>query len=162
MKHQLHIISKKVNMTFMCVQGYMKACQMGEREARGAEVVCVCVCDCVCVHLHVHVCACKREQDRESYAVQIRWCDFVLFHIQGFEPCTIVEGSSTWETHYYLTRRPNIYYRDAHFFWQQEQMCGPQQSSYTSNSTASRRNWRRRPQSPCRLDSQCSGDRGED
>ena len=51
------------------------------------------------------------------------------------------------------TRWPNIYCRDAHFCRQQEQMCGQRQSSYTPNSTAARRNWRRQPQSSCRLDS---------
>ena len=44
---------------------------------------------------------------------------------------------------------------------QQEHMCGQQQSSYTPNSMAARRNWRRRPQSSCGLDSQCSSDREE-
>ena len=40
--------------------------------------------------------------------------------------------------------------------------CGQRQSSYTPNSTAARRNWRRQPQSSCTLDSQCSGDREEE
>ena len=40
-----------------------------------------------------------------------------------------------------------------------EKMCGKQLSSYTSNSTAARRNWRRRPHSSCRVDFQCSGGR---
>ena len=34
-------------------------------------------------------------------------------------------------------------------------------ATYTPNSTAAGRNWRRRPHSSCRLDSQCSGDRDE-
>ena len=104
-KHQLHIISKKVNLTFMWVQGYTKARQKGERKGEGGEGcrgLCVCVCHCVCVHLHVHVCACEREGDRESYAVRIRWFTFPMFHVQGFEPHTIVEGSSIWETHWLL------------------------------------------------------------
>ena len=33
---------------------------------------------------------------------------------------------------------------------------------YTPNSTAARRNWRRRPQSSHRLDSQCSGEEEEE
>jgi len=33
---------------------------------------------------------------------------------------------------------------------------------YTTNSTAAGRNWRRRPHSSFRLDSQCSGDREEE
>ena len=37
-----------------------------------------------------------------------------------------------------------------------------QQSSYTPNSTAARRNLRRRPHSCRKLDSQCSGDREEE
>ena len=41
-------------------------------------------------------------------------------------------------------------------------MCGQQQYSYTPNSTAARRNWRRRPHASCRLDYQCSGDREEE
>ena len=60
------------------------------------------------------------------------------------------------------TRRPNRYCRDAHFGRQQEQTCGQQQFSYTPNSTAAGRNWRRQPHSSCRLDSQCSGDREEE
>ena len=41
--------------------------------------------------------------------------------------------------------------------------CGQRQSSYTPNSTAARRrNWRRRPYSPCRLDSWCNGDREDE
>ena len=40
-----------------------------------------------------------------------------------------------------------IYCRDTRFCRQQEQTCGQQQSSYTPNSTAARRNWRRRPHS---------------
>ena len=35
-------------------------------------------------------------------------------------------------------------------------------SSYTPNSTAAGRNWRRRPHSSCRPDSQCSGDRKDE
>ena len=45
---------------------------------------------------------------------------------------------------------------------QQEQTCGQQQSSYAPKCTAAKRNWRRRPHSSCRLDSQCSGDREEE
>ena len=51
---------------------------------------------------------------------------------------------------------------DARFCRQQEQTCGQQQSSYTSNSTAARRNGRRRPLSSCRLDSECNGDGEEE
>ena len=40
--------------------------------------------------------------------------------------------------------------------------CGQRQSRYTPNSTAARRNWRRRPHSSCRLDSQSSGNREEE
>ena len=68
--------------------------------------------------------------------------------------------SRKWSWHHHQsatvvlkTRWPNIYCRDAHFCRQQEQMCGQRQSSYTPNSTAARRNWRRQPQSSCRLDS---------
>ena len=39
---------------------------------------------------------------------------------------------------------------------------GQRQSSYTPNSRAARRKWRRQPQSSCRLDSQCSGDREDE
>ena len=39
---------------------------------------------------------------------------------------------------------------------------GQQQSSYTPDSTAAGRNWRKRPHSPCLLDFQCSGDREEE
>ena len=60
------------------------------------------------------------------------------------------------------TRRLYIYLRDAHFCRQQKQTCGQQQSSYTPNSTAARRNWRRRLHSSLRLDSQCSDDRDND
>ena len=56
----------------------------------------------------------------------------------------------------------NIYCRDARFCRQQEQTCGQRQSSYKPNSTAARRNWRRRLHSSCRLDSECSGDREEE
>ena len=56
------------------------------------------------------------------------------------------------------TRRLNIYCRDAHFCRQQEETCGQRRSSYTPNSTAARRNWRRQLHSTCRLGSQCSGD----
>ena len=35
-------------------------------------------------------------------------------------------------------------------------------ATHQRNSTAARRNWRRRPQSSCRLDSQCSGDGEEE
>ena len=41
-------------------------------------------------------------------------------------------------------------------------MCGQRQSSYTPNSTAARRNWRRQAHLSCRLDSQCSDDRDEE
>ena len=67
-----------------------------------------------------------------------------------------------WLSCFVKTRRPNIHCRDAHFCRQQEQTCGQRQSSYTLNSTVARRNWRRRLQSSCRLDSQCSGDREEE
>ena len=77
--------------------------------------------------------------------------------------------SRQWSWHHHQcasavlkTRWPNIYCRDARFCRQQEQMCGQRQSSYTPNSTAARRNWRRPPHSSCRLDSQCSGDRKEE
>ena len=39
-----------------------------------------------------------------------------------------------------------------------KRVSGQQQSSYTPNSATARRNWRRRPHSSCKLDSQCSGD----
>jgi len=58
--------------------------------------------------------------------------------------------SKKWSWHYHQsatgvlkTRRPNIYCRDAHFCRQQDKLCGQRQSSYTPNSTAARRNWRR-------------------
>ena len=35
-------------------------------------------------------------------------------------------------------------------------------TTYTPNSTAARRNWRKQPYSSCRLDSQCSSDREEE
>ena len=60
------------------------------------------------------------------------------------------------------TRRPNMYCRDARFCRQQDKTCGQRQSSYTPNSTAAGRNWRRRTYSPCRLDSQCSSNREEE
>ena len=59
------------------------------------------------------------------------------------------------------TSWPNIYCRDARFCRLQEQTCGQRQSSYTPNSTAVRRNWKRWPPSSCKQDSQCSGDREE-
>ena len=56
------------------------------------------------------------------------------------------------------TRRPNIYCRDARFCRQQEQMCGQQQStSYTPNSTAARKNWRRQPIKSFILQTELSG-----
>ena len=58
------------------------------------------------------------------------------------------------------TRQLNKCCRDARFCRQQEQTCGQRQSSYTPNSTAARRSWKRRPHSSCWLDSQC--DRGEE
>ena len=77
--------------------------------------------------------------------------------------------SRQWSWHHHQpatavlkTRLSNICCRDAHFCRQQEQMCGQQESSYTPNSTAARRNWRRRPQSSCRLDFQWSADREEE
>ena len=77
--------------------------------------------------------------------------------------------SRQWNWHHHqsatavlMTRRPNIYRRDAHFCRQQEQLCGQWQSSYTSNSMAARRNWRRQLHSSCRLDSQCNSDRKEE
>ena len=77
--------------------------------------------------------------------------------------------SRKWSWHHHQpatavlkTRRPNVYCRDAHFCRQQEQICGQRQSSYTPNSRAARRDWRRRPHSSCRLDSQCSGHREEE
>ena len=40
--------------------------------------------------------------------------------------------------------------------------CGQQRSSYTPNSTAARRSWRRWPHLSCSLDSQCSSHREEE
>ena len=60
------------------------------------------------------------------------------------------------------TRPLNMHCLDARFCRQQEQTCGQQQSSYTPNSTAARRNRRRWPLSSCRLDSECSGDGEEE
>ena len=51
--------------------------------------------------------------------------------------------------------------RDGHLCRRHNNMCGRQQSVCTPSSTAARRNWRRRPHSSWRLDSQCSGDREE-
>ena len=77
--------------------------------------------------------------------------------------------SRNWSWHHHQsatavlkTRRTNIYCRDSNFCRQQEQMCGRRLSSYTPNSTAARRNWRRRLLSSCRLDSQCRSDREEE
>ena len=79
---------------------------------------------------------------------------------------TIIVVYNRWHHHQSATpvlktRRPNIYCRDARFCRQQEQTCGQRQSSYTPNSRAVRRNWRRQLHSSCRLDSQCSSDREE-
>ena len=41
-------------------------------------------------------------------------------------------------------------------------VSGQQQSSYTPDSTAAGRNWRKWPHSPCSLDFQCSGDQEEE
>ena len=56
------------------------------------------------------------------------------------------------------TRQLNMYSRDACFCRKQDKMYGQQESSYTPNSKAEGRNWRRWPHSSCRLDFQCSGD----
>ena len=60
------------------------------------------------------------------------------------------------------TRPLNMNCLDARFCRQQDKMCDQQQSSYTPNSTAARRNWRRWPLSSCRLDSECSSDGEEE
>ena len=77
--------------------------------------------------------------------------------------------SRKWSWHHHQsatavlkTRWTNIYCRDSNFCRQQEQVCGQRQSSYTPNSTAVMRNWRRRLHSSCRLDSQCHSDQDEE
>ena len=73
-------------------------------------------------------------------------------HVQENEAGTII-------TLQQRSRKPDrrTYCRDSRFCRQQDKTCGQTLSSYTPNSTAARRNWRRRPHSACRLDSQCSG-----
>ena len=74
-------------------------------------------------------------------------------------------SSVKWSWHHHQpatavpkTGRPKTYCRKSCFCRKQDKMCGQRQSSYTPNSTAARRNWRRRPQSSCRLHSQHGSD----
>ena len=90
--------------------------------------------------------------------------DYARATTDSMPPCS---GNWSWHHHQSATaalqtRRPNMYGRDARFCRQQEQLCGQRQSTYTPNSTAARRNWRRRLHSSRRLDSQCSSDREEE
>ena len=89
-----------------------------------------------------------------------RWTDCrLLYTYWSNRICCVLCGKQLFKKGRY---RSQTCCRDAHFCRQQEQMCGQQQSSYTPNSTAARRNWRRRLHSSCRLDSQCSSDREEE
>ena len=117
---------------YLCLRACVRACVCVCARAR------VCVCVCVCVHACCVVLCYSRNMFKKTKLAPSPICN-----------CGLVDPL-------------NINCRDAHFCRQQEQMCGQQQSSYTSNSTAARRNWRRQLQSSCRLDSHCSGDREEE
>ena len=117
---------------YMCVRACVRACVCGCARAR------VCVCVCVCVHACCVVLCYSRNMFKKTKLAPSPICN-----------CGLVDPL-------------NINCRDAHFCRQQEQMCGQQQSTYTPNSTAARRNCRRQLHSSCGLDSQCSGDREEE
>ena len=79
--------------------------------------------------------------------------------------------SGRWSWHHHRpatavlkTRRPNIYTAEMPVSadGKNKRVANGSPCSDTPNSTTARRNWRRRPHSSCRLDSQCSGDREDE
>ena len=87
----------------------------------------------------------------------LNWLNAHMFRKMKLAPSPICNSSLEDQTaKHTLQRCP------AHFCRQQEQLCGQRLSSYTPNSTAARRNWRRQLHSSYRMDSQHSSDREEE